>query len=239
MPTCVSLKAEINAVKEEIKTLQADLQAAAPNMKAAIVNQIKAEQSKLNKLNQQAIALGCIPAPAAPPTGNLVLQDFDCVEESNEAGDDSPYFVVFIGHPGNSPSSSVVTLRKEQWDNEVSAGDHINANISVASGVNTNTLVLVALMEEDVNADIVGGDLANVQNWMKAIFQAFGSIGGISLNQLKDKVAPEFEKALKANITNDDMLGIKRLNISTSSGLLSTLKFDGDGADYRVRFKMA
>ncbi|MBI4852254.1 MAG: hypothetical protein HY819_10700 [Acidobacteria bacterium] len=238
MPTCASIKAEITSVQNEIKALQEDLQQAAPNMKAAIITQIKKQQANLTKLKNQAIALGCIPAPAQTPSGSLVLQEFNCVEETNEVGSDSPYFVVFVGHPGITPTSSVTTLRKESWDNEIDSGDLIKANLTVGTGVNTNTLVLVALLEEDNNPDITGADLINVQNWMQAIFQAFGSILGISLNQLDAMVRPEFVKALNANIANDEIVAVKRLTISTSSGLLPILKFLGDGGDYRVRFRM-
>ncbi|MES2070130.1 MAG: hypothetical protein V4488_07270 [Pseudomonadota bacterium] len=170
---------------------------------------------------------------------NLILKEFRCVEETDEAGADSPYFVVFVGHPGKPESADVKMIRKGEWDNEVSTGDLLVANVPVASGVDTNTLVLVALMEEDVNPDIAGTELSNVRNWMKAVFQAFGSINGASAAQLSPLVMPEFIKALNANLTNDDVVGISRLSITTASGLLPLINFFGDGGQYKVRFNMA
>jgi len=169
---------------------------------------------------------------------NLVLQDFTCIEETDEAGWDSPYFVIFVGHPGSSALSDVRTVRKESWDNNIGSGSVRIPNLTVASGVNSNTLVLVALIEEDVNPDITGSSLAHVQRWMNAVFGAFGQIGGISLNQLELLVGPEFERALNANIANDDIVAVHRLGIGKASGVLPQMHFWGAGGHYAVRFRM-
>jgi hypothetical protein len=169
---------------------------------------------------------------------NLILKEFRCVEETDEVGSDSPYFVIFVGQRGNAPISDVKTIRKDSWDNNIGSGDFRAPNITVAAGVDTSTLVIVALMEEDANPDITGGDLANVQNWMKSVFQAFGSVGGTSLTQLAAQVKPEFIKALNANITNDEIVNVQRLTITTLSGSLPLVHFFGDGGHYRVRFRM-
>jgi hypothetical protein len=73
---------------------------------------------------------------------------------------------------------------------------------------------------------------------MQAVFQAYGSVGGISLDQLTANVRPEFSKALNACLPNDDCVDIHRLKIPQATGLLPHLAFQGDGGSYSVRFEL-
>jgi len=170
---------------------------------------------------------------------NLILNDFRCVEETDEAGWDSPYFVTFIGHPGTTPTSNVITTRKDSWDNNIGSGSYRAPQMTVASGVDIKTLVLVALMEEDVNPDITGANLTKVRDTMQWWCSGVGSVSGISLTQLAAEVRPEFVKALNKFCVNDDNVDVHRLPITTLSGLLPLLHFFGSDGHYRVRFKMA
>jgi len=60
---CVALANSILATKDDILSLQAELQDAAPGAKARIVAAIKKDQATLAQLRKQAAALGCKPVP--------------------------------------------------------------------------------------------------------------------------------------------------------------------------------
>jgi hypothetical protein len=171
---------------------------------------------------------------------NLILNDFRCVEETYEAGWDSPYFVTFIGHPSTTaPTSNVITTRKDSWDNNIGSGSYRAPQMPVASDVDTTTLVLVGLMEEDVNPDIIGSGLKKVRDEMTVLFKGPGSVGGISLTQLGALMKPIFRDTLINFCTNDEQIDVHRLPITTLSGILPLLHFFGWDGHYRVRFKMA
>lgn len=108
----------------------------------------------------------------------------------------------------------------------------------VAKDIDEGTLVLVALMEEDVNADIVGTTATKVEKWMRLFLEAFSASGANSPANLAKELIPEFRKALDVYRTNDDILGIKHLSITKQSGDLNLSWFTGDGARYKVRFAM-
>lgn len=170
---------------------------------------------------------------------NLVLQEFKCVTETDEAGWDSPYFVIFTGRRNGGVSSTVNITRRNNWDNNVGSGGFVKPNITVGSGVDTDTLVLVALMEEDIDPDITGEELANVRAWMDVWFKAYGSVQGKTLNQLGSDMKPLFIDSLVANRYNDELVKVMRLMITTSHGALPAIHFWGAGGHYWARFRMA
>jgi len=167
----------------------------------------------------------------------LFLKEFRALA-STESSSDSPYFVVLVGHPGSSPTMSCIHIRREAWDGEVDSGDLITANMAVADNVDSSTLVLAALMEEDDGPDLVGADLQCVIDHVKPTFAAFGSVQGMSLSDLADKVRPEFRKAINQYSTNDDLIGVRRVHVTTNAGLLPLVNYEGDSGAYRVRFSM-
>lgn len=169
----------------------------------------------------------------------LILKEFRCVEESDEIDSDSPYFVVFVGKSGTNPTSDVKMIRREAWDNDTDTGELKVANITVADGVNANTVVLAALMEEDGDANITGARLAIVKSWMQAVFSAFNASGSASADDLATKIRPEFAKAINANKGDDEMLGIRRVPVPSSPGNVPLLTYTGDESNYRVRFTVA
>ena len=149
---------------------------------------------------------------------NLTSKEFRCVVETDELGDDSPYFLVFLGNAGNPKFSDVKRIRNSQWDNEISTGDLVHVNTTVSGGVGMNTLVLVALLEEDNNPDIAGATLTNLKNWMASAYDAFWASGSATLAQLEANLKPEFAKAINANLANDDVVAIARLKVKALAG---------------------
>ena len=168
---------------------------------------------------------------------NLVLSEFRCVTETDEIGDDSPYFVIFIGNTGTS-FSDVKRLRDPQWDNNISSGKLVHVNSTVSSGVGTNSLVLVALLEEDNDPDISGQILTNIKQSMSGWYNTIFAQGG-GISQMEASLKPLFKQHIEAALSNDDVVAIARLKVTTLSGNLNLLHMWGDGGYYRVRFKMA
>ena len=170
---------------------------------------------------------------------NLVLKEFRCVIETDEIGDDSPYFVIFIGNSGSPKFSDVKRIRDPQWDNNISSGNLVLVNTTVSGSVGMNSLVFVALLEEDNNPDIAGAALTNVKDTMTGFYNAFWASGTATVSALEANLGQKFWDAIKANLANDDIVAIARLKITTLSGNINLLHMWGDGGYYRVRFGMA
>jgi hypothetical protein len=133
----------------------------------------------------------------------LRLLEFKADEETDEVGSDSPYFVFFIGKPNSPDTAQLVRIRQPHWDNEVDSGDLYKPNTNVAGGVDANTLVLCALMEEDDNADIVTGNgpFKKIRKDVRTFFKAFAAGGSSPLSQIASKLVLEFRKSLNKHVT--------------------------------------
>ena len=170
----------------------------------------------------------------------LTLKEFRCVEESDEVGWDSPYFLVFEGNPSQPASEAQLhRVRRESWDNEIESGSFRGVNHVIGKDIAGNHLVLCALMEEDNDPDIGGAAFALVQNWMRSVFDAYRAGGSASAQQMATNMKPEFVKALKAARSNDEILGVKHVPLTpAANGDLPLRYFYGDGGTYRVRFTL-
>ncbi len=168
----------------------------------------------------------------------LVLKRFRCIEESDEIGDDSPYFLVFHGkvHQGNMAASSGVKLvRKSAWDNTVAQGDLINANMTVLNPLSAD-LVLAAMMEEDDGTDFAGFGLLVLQQWICPFFNSLGNaISGMD-GTVANIVRTEFKRGINALDSNDDLIQVRTVVGPGIAGQPPLLRFAGDGARYDVRF---
>lgn len=167
----------------------------------------------------------------------LRLKEFRCVEESDEVGSDSPYFVVFVGDPSEPGSAAkLVVVRRESWDNETDSGELKSPNAVVSKDVGVGDLLLCALMEEDDNRDIAGDAFDRVESWMRTVFDAYRASGSASAKQMAEHLKPEFRRALNNARYNDEILGVVHVPVSTANGPLPLRNFYGDGGHYRVRF---
>ncbi len=171
----------------------------------------------------------------------LRLLEFKADEETDEVGSDSPYFVFFIGKASSPNTAQLVRIRQPHWDNEVDSGDLYKPNTNVAGGVDANTLVLCALMEEDDNADIVTGNgpFKKIRTDMRTLLEAFGAGGSSSLSQVASNLIPEFRKSLNKHVTNDDVVDVEHIPTNINLKQHGSFAFKGDGGKYRVWFEMA
>ncbi len=169
----------------------------------------------------------------------LTLTDFKCIEETNEIGSDSPYFVFFIGKGSDPAAAKLVRIRQSQWDNEVEEGNVFHPNATVAS-VDGNTLVLCALMEEDDNADIATGNGAfqKIRAHMRTLLAAHAASGSTPVAQLAKKLIPEFKKSIDAHTTNDDLIGVIHVPANIDLQQHGAFKMGPDDERYLVWFAM-
>lgn len=164
----------------------------------------------------------------------LILERFTCVEESDEGGSDSPYFMIYVAEARNGKAKSDVKfIRKEAWDTETDSGDTFKPNITVSNGL-SHDLVIVGMIEEDWDPDFGSPVHQLIAQQMKPLDNLLAAV----LTGVDDTVAnivqDEFQRKLKAFCSNDEILGVKRLKNTSNP-----LKFTGDGSDYRVKFKFA
>jgi len=238
--TCAQLKSQIQSLNTEIADLQAELQKAAPAEKPGIKAQITQKQNQLKSVNAQFVAEGCVPAPQPVPPGNLILEKMRCVKSSERNGE-SPYLLIFIGHKLPSPTSTVVKLYQPQWDNNFYAGSVVTPNITVGTGVDFDTLVMVALIDEDANHDFDGIWLTKVQNRMADEFgKACAQEPLLTAPQLEGQLIPQFSTALETFRTDDDAYQIRHLQMArgTSETLVISELVTGGGGRYELNFRL-
>jgi hypothetical protein len=169
----------------------------------------------------------------------LRLNEFKCYEETNENDDDSPYFVFFIGKSNNPDAAQLVRIRQPHWDNDVAAGDLLRPYTNVSGGIDSNTLVLCALMEEDDNADIVTGNgpFKKIRRDMRIEFEAAAALGSSS-GQIASHLIPQFRKALNKYVTNDDLVDVEHIPTNINLKQHGSFSFEGDGGRYKAWFEM-
>ena len=176
----------------------------------------------------------------------LELNSFRCEMDTSEPVSDSPYFVIFTARPGNTPTSDVVAVRNPQWDNTIDTGDTGEpdpANFPVASNVGLDTVVLVALMEEDKAPDVIADNVIHsIQQLMQEVLVRI-DFNNLTPAQIAARLLPSFRLLLSVVQHNDDILSIRQLPIPTPIGnlplLLPPLLLSGGGGSYRVQFSMA
>lgn len=164
----------------------------------------------------------------------LILERFKCVEESDEVGSDSPYFMIYVAEARNGKAKSDVKfVRKSAWDNETDSGDTFVPNITVSNNMN-HDLVIVGMIEEDNDPDFGSPIHQLIAQQMKSLDSLLASVTTGVNDTIANIVRDEFSRKLRAFCSNDEILGIKRLKDTSVP-----LKFTGDNSDYRVKFKFA
>ena len=170
----------------------------------------------------------------------LYLKEFTCVRETDEFGNDSPYFLVFIGNSGSPRFNVVELVRRPEWDDNVSQGQKKQPDALVNSFVSAGkSVVIVALMEEDGSTDFAGNTLQNLRDRMgSAYVNIWNSRPGNQIQGGAGLLRAEFIAALQALQGNDDRVGVEILNVNTNAGFLPVLNINGQGGRYTVQFRI-
>lgn len=175
----------------------------------------------------------------------LLLQRVHCVRDTDESGGESPYFLVTVGQRGATPKLFMTRVRIPEWDNAFHNDTRLATNTLVASrelagcpDLNTNTLVLVTMLEEDDNADIDGGTVSFLRTVMSTHWLVYGGStwASASLQNVGEIMGIRLRAMVEGVLGNDDYMGTRRLQLSTVEGDLGLLSFSGDDGLYRVRF---
>ena len=169
--------------------------------------------------------------------GKLILTDFQCVAETNEIGSDSPYFIFFIGKGRDPGAAKLVTIRQPQWNERVNAGNALHPN-AVVGNVDDDTLILCALMEEDLRTDITTGTGAfrKVRDHMRASLTAHAANASLPMAELAEQLIPEFGREIDAHRTNDDLVDVIHVPAGTDLAQQSPFLMQGHGGRYLVWF---
>jgi hypothetical protein len=152
----------------------------------------------------------------------LILKEFRCVEDTDEVGAESPYFLVFIGDL-ETGKTELKMIRQGNWHNEVDKGELWTVNAPVTNGFSFKpnpTLVLVAMVEEDENVDVSAFERDNIiKPLLAAKFKSFRDSGAtIVTNAIASGVIDTFNIFLNVSLSNDDNMGIKRLKTTGQTG---------------------
>lgn len=152
---------------------------------------------------------------------------FWCDEETSEvSSSDSPYFLIYVGD-AQRRVSTVKRLRRGGWDDQIDKGESRSATITFPE-ITSFDLVMIALLEEDWDADFDDSTLQEVRNWVDNLDDLLALQSADVFNIIKQ----EFEKAINIFSSNDDLLGVRRFS---SSG--ATRHYFGGGGHYRVKFE--
>ena len=173
----------------------------------------------------------------------LILKEFRCVDDTNESGAESPYFIVFVGDLTTGDNDTQL-VRQGNWHNEVDKGELWVVNAPVVSGFSFKagpTVVLVALIEEDENVDISKAEVnAIVKPIMDSQFESIKKAGTTTVTSaIAGSLRSAFNNALSIFLNNDDNMGVIRLKVNGKTGLQPLLNYFADSGHYRVRFEVA
>ncbi len=153
---------------------------------------------------------------------------FWCDEETSEpSSSDSPYFLIYVGD-AQKRSSTVKRLRREIWDDQIDKGESRSATMTFPE-ITSFDLVLIALLEEDWDADFDDSTLQKVRNWIDNL----DSLLAVQSSDVFSIIKQEFERAINNFCSNDDLLGVRRFS---SSGAIR--HYFGGGGHYRVKFEV-
>lgn len=189
----------------------------------------------------------------------LVLKRFDCVTDTDEMGDDSPYFLVVVCNLTNgNPSTIVKLVRKSNWDMTVAKGDAITANVEIGSfhpespeTSGNKSFILVAMFEEDWDQDLTTKDVEVIRIVASNAFEPWARESGTISPSLKESVKNTLQNLIVERLENDTQMftrtfhghywehrHVEELRPKVNSGgLLPRMTFWGDGGQYNVRFE--
>ncbi|NEA36872.1 hypothetical protein [Streptomyces sp. SID13031] len=181
-----------------------------------------------------ALSLGQLPASAV--TGALEFYRFDCVEETNEVGSDSPYFLVFTASGTNADTDQLAMVRHSSWDDEVDTGNiyRPRAAIPTTRPISNNSFVLVAVVEEDAGTDLESADVTSIRNLMHNAYQnSFWMPPATRVSSMR----AAFAESVGRYMVNDDYLGSALVPMGGTT--IPAVEVAGDGGRYRMYFRTA
>ncbi len=164
-----------------------------------------------------------IAAPAQ--AASLKVASVQCYEETDEIGNDSPYFMVFAASLTNPSATAFGKWGPGSLDNNVASGSIFYPGASIIGSVPSGWVLISIMMEEDDGNDMSSLELQNIGNNMHNYYQIwFGSpFMASQMRAMLISMADDYS-------TNDDIVA------TASSSVGDLVAYVGDGGNYRVRY---
>lgn len=181
----------------------------------------------------------------------LVLERFQCAEDTDEIGGESPYFITWVGDIVTSVSTLRLT-RKAYWDNNVSkgpgawpVGDVVSTGLSLKPA---DTLALALMVEKDEGIDVVGSEVDAIRGTMAAALETHRQAGFRAddanfINTMRNTLESKLAAALQSSAGADDDLmredgwrAARRIVLTGKTEELAIVTFKGDTGKYHVRY---
>ncbi|GAA2359075.1 hypothetical protein Cme02nite_35460 [Catellatospora methionotrophica] len=184
----------------------------------------------LGALTGVSLAAGLAVSSPAQAATTLKVTTVICNEETDELGDDSPYFLVFAASTTNPGATAFGKWGPGGWDDEIASGDSYSPNGTVATGVSSSSWRLISLMvEEDYDNDLTASEITWIGNNMFNQYQ-------ISFWKPTSTMISEMRAALRNTtamyLSNDDMVA------TDDSSIGGWAYYVGDGGSYQVKYTL-
>ena len=180
----------------------------------------------------------------------LKMVQFKCVEDTNEIGFESPYFLTFVGDLV-AQRVRVKLTRKSFWNNKVDKGETWPVNDTITNDFDlapAHTIVLAAMVEKDDGIDIVAGEVSTIEATMKPVFLNHVQAGFTASDpNFVSTMSNTFQQAIATALAtaagaDDDLMikdsghAIRKVPITSSNGHFGNLTFPGGGGLYSVTY---
>lgn len=183
----------------------------------------------LGALTGVALAAGLAAGSPAQAATTLKVATVICNEETDEIGDDSPYFLVFAASTTNPGATAFGKWGPGGWDDEIASGDSYSPNASIATGVGSGWRLISLMVEEDYDNDLTAGEIAWIGNNMYNQYQiSFWKPASTMISELRATL----RNTTNLYLSNDDMVA------TASSSIGGWAYYVGDGGSYQVRYTL-
>ncbi|MEN3109967.1 hypothetical protein ACFONG_12480 [Uliginosibacterium paludis] len=172
-----------------------------------------------------------MPAPAS----FLYLDTLHCLQQRDLPFDaDSPYLLVFAGQPGPQPEADVIRVTSPDWHQRTRSGRLHLARTWVHHDLRADSILLVALLEQDWQLDIHDAALRELRATMRQHWASCARRFAPASLPLAARLG--FARQISRHLRNDALIQIRHLPVATLHGRLPALAFSGSKVRYRAGF---
>jgi len=181
----------------------------------------------------------------------LTLKEFRCVVDTDEMGDESPYFLTWVGDLRIQDCRLKFT-RKAFWENKVSPGPWWPVNDVVVDSDDFDlnplrTLALSAMVEEDEGTDLKGVEVEAINDRMRTVLRSHAELFqaqdpqfiSTMRNTLRSEILGKLSSAVGADddlMEEDGHRAVRRV-VLTGTGNLDLVTFKGGNGEYQARYR--
>jgi len=169
-------------------------------------------------------------------TSFLYIDTLHCIRQYDLPPDaDTPYLLVFAGQ--RTPcEADVMRVTSQAWQNSLRSGDSEHPRTWVHHHVRSDTVLMVALIEQNWRIDMQDARLDALRDSMQQRWHYLAK-------RMQDSASlalashHAFASQIQDLLRNDTLIEVQHLPVSTPHGTLPELNFNGQGAHYRVHFR--